>query len=475
MRHRSLRSPGRLHRPSAGCLLLLAVLAASCGEPGGEEAHQQHGGEHDQHAGHTAEGTAGLVRITPAQRAVAGVTVAVAKPAEIRRTLRLVAHVDPNADTTTHANPRVGGLVRRIHKGLGDTVEAGEALAEIESVPLAEAAGTYLARSARVEAAEETLEQERRLFKERLEAAERLADGTIAVARRIYEREERLQEEGIATMRPFLEAEKALEQARLEKRRDLTRLRAERDARLLQVRVELRRARIDRRAAADRLRALGLDKEAIAALSHERGGFGRYTVKASRKGVIVARHITLDEFVDTETTLFEIHDLDTVWVIGSAYEKHLSSLRKGQKALVRVDAHPDAVFEGRVAFIGYQISPDSRTIPVRVTLENKGLPEWPEPYPLRPGMFGSVEVVLGVREAPVTIPEAAVVHEDELDYVFVREQELVYHRHPVRVRGEGDTVEVVEGLEAGMEVAVGGTFLLKSLVRSEELGGGHSH
>ena len=96
--------------------------------------------------------------------------------------------------------------------------------------------------------------------------------------------------------------------------------------------------------------------------------------------------------------------------------------------------------------------------------------------PLRPGMYGSVALVVEELEAPVALSEAAVVHEDAGDFVFVRTAPGTFERRPVRLAPpSGDTVGVLEGLAPGEEVVLDGTFALKSALREGELGGGHAH
>jgi cobalt-zinc-cadmium efflux system membrane fusion protein len=91
-------------------------------------------------------------------------------------------------------------------------------------------------------------------------------------------------------------------------------------------------------------------------------------------------------------------------------------------------------------------------------------------------MFGSVDLALATSAARVVLPESAIVHDDRGDYVFVRVAPGTFARHPVELGPPaGDVVEVRAGIEPGDEIAVAGTFQLKSALHKGELGGGHSH
>jgi len=75
----------------------------------------------------------GRVELDAEQAAAAGIVVATAGPATIRETVVLNGRVAPDEDTLAHIMPRFPGVVRSVHKRLGDPVAAGDLLAVIES------------------------------------------------------------------------------------------------------------------------------------------------------------------------------------------------------------------------------------------------------------------------------------------------------------------------------------------------------
>ena len=480
------RTPrSRVHRiGSPPGWALLTVLGLVACERGGE-GHDGHDGH-----GHGPPGASSdVVALTSEQLAAAGVEVEAAGPGPVEERIVLTAVVRPDLDAQAHITPRVPGLVRAIHKHLGERVQAGEVVCELESTELGQAVSRYLEARALAEAARSILEQEAELLERKVE-----------VAQTIFDREARLKEQEITTLRPYYEAERALAEARLE-----------RQSRLLELRADLQQREIALHTAEEQLHIVGMESDEIERLAEQREhSHGRYQLRAPRDGVVVARDVTVNEFVGTDDKLFLIQDLGRVWVIASAYEKDLRHLAVGQPALVRLDAFPGVALAGEVTFIQFEIGRVSRAVEVRVELPNRPLPGWKEPFPLRPGMFGQVEVVLSARTAPVVIPERAVVHEGERDFVFVRlpaqtgpvHQEHADEGHTdeghtdegdagpgrdaaPRVRFQrravelgarsGERVEVLRGIEPGEQVVTGGTFGLKSLARQGELGGGHTH
>jgi len=467
-------------RAAALALALGPLLGAAC-DGSGEHA-DPHAAARDEHGeeGHHDEDEhrAGApVVLTPAQVEAAGIRAEPAAGGEVVRHLTLPAVVAANADAVTHVNPRAPGVVRQIEKRLGEAVAEGELLCVIDSIELAEAIAELVRTRALVEAGETTLERERDLFARRIATADRVLSGAIEVDRRIHDREKELQEQAVSTLRPLLEADKALQGAELERERELTELEAEREARLLALEVELIERRIVRDAARSRLAALGLDEERIDALGPGAAqAGGTYEIRAPRAGIVAGRHITTGEFVDAQTKLYTLEDLSRVWVLASVFEERVRSVRTGQEGRIRLDAFPGRVFEAEVTLVGYEVDPASRALAVRLELDNGPLDEWPEELPLRPGMFGSVDLVIERIQARVALPEAAIVHGDSGDFVYVRTAPNAFERRSVRVGPpSGEVVEVRAGLEPGEEVVVAGTFQLDSAHRRGELGAGHSH
>jgi cobalt-zinc-cadmium efflux system membrane fusion protein len=75
----------------------------------------------------------GRVELGPEQREAAGIRVAEAGPAVIHEHAVLYGRIAANGDALAHLMPRFPGIVRSVHKRLGDPVAAGDVLAVIES------------------------------------------------------------------------------------------------------------------------------------------------------------------------------------------------------------------------------------------------------------------------------------------------------------------------------------------------------
>jgi cobalt-zinc-cadmium efflux system membrane fusion protein len=73
------------------------------------------------------------VTLAPEQLEAAGIAVATAGPATIRERVVLNGRIAPNEDALAHMMPRFPGIVRSVHKRLGEAVARGDLLATIES------------------------------------------------------------------------------------------------------------------------------------------------------------------------------------------------------------------------------------------------------------------------------------------------------------------------------------------------------
>lgn len=451
--------------------------AAESGEQGGHEGHD-HGADaaaktgNDE--GHEDEKE---VRLSVEELKRAGVTTARVGPGTVLRTLRRPARVAVDENAVVHVNPRIGGIVKEIHRKLGERVLPGDDIVELLSPDLGRLVSDTLKSRFEVEAAMASVEGESKLFEERASTLDRLSDGAIAVAQQIYDREKELFEKGISLVRPLLDAERELKTAVFEKERARLQLKGERATRLLALATALKQAEIDLVGNRGRLTAVGLsDAEVAELLSKPDGALGRYCLRAPRGGVVAERHITPGEYVGTETTLAVIQDMSKLWILVSVNEKDIAAVTKGQRALVRIDALPKASIQGNVTFIELRIDEATRSADVRIEVANDRIEGWSEEFPLRPGMFGTVELVTAERNAALVVPEDALVNSDGVVGVFVKDADggFVFRNVTVGLTGAG-TSEIADGLSAGDEIAVTGTFTLKSMLNKASMAHDHDH
>jgi Cu(I)/Ag(I) efflux system membrane fusion protein len=213
-----------------------------------------------------------------------------------------------------------------------------------------------------------------------------------------------------------------------------------------------------------RLQVMGMSDAEIADI--ERRGEARYlvTITAPRDGVVLRRSVSPGTAVDPSTELLIVADLSEVWVLAEVPEGDVPMVTEGAPVLVDLPASGRAPFEARVSFVYPTLSERTRSLRVRVVLDNKSLD-------LRPGMSGTVQFGSMPREA-LTVPRDAVVDTGEMQHVFVATSATQFEPRPVRLGMRLSTrVEILEGLDEGEPVLASGVFLIDSESRLRGSGG----
>jgi multidrug efflux pump subunit AcrA (membrane-fusion protein) len=176
--------------------------------------------------------------------------------------------------------------------------------------------------------------------------------------------------------------------------------------------------------------------------------------------------------VETSETLFTIADLSNLWVWCDLYGRDLAPVHdaivagKSFPATVHVEAYRDTAFPGSVDLVGSSLDAHTRTVKVRVQIEN------PDGR-LRPGMFAEVEAQVPLGIYATLVPCTAVLSDAGETFVFQRWRDDLWIRRDVVVgRRQEDALEILSGLEEGTTVASGGAFMLKGELLRNKMGAG---
>ncbi|MFV8834833.1 efflux RND transporter periplasmic adaptor subunit [Aquisalimonas sp.] len=272
------------------------------------------------------------------------------------------------AATRVGIAPRITGRLDYLHVDLGDVVESGEILAELDDE----------------EFRQELAQVRAELLVARASTNE--AEAALAAAERRLRRTRELREQRVAS-------ESELEAAETE-------LQAER------ARLELAQAQVSQREAAVRAAEIRLGYSRIRA---DRVGDGATRLVAER----LADPGTI---VQANEPILTLVDLDPLRGVVFATEREYARLQRGQTVLLRSDAHPDETFEGRVARIAPVFGEDSRQARVEIEIPNPD-------HRLRPGMFVDARVITGSREQATTVPAGALLERDGTRGVFRLERD----------------------------------------------------
>lgn len=204
----------------------------------------------------------------------------------------------------------------------------------------------------------------------------------------------------------------------------------------------------------ERLRGMGMSSLQIDEMRRRREVPLTIDILAPADGVVLARNVTLGQKFDKGAEWFRIGNLDRVWILADVLEGDSPLIRPGAKASVMVPGRTGAR-SGVVSRVPPQFDPVSRTMKVRIEVENPGAQ-------LRPDMYVDVELEIQRPEA-VTVPVDAVVDSGLRRTVFVEAGEGLFEPRAVETGWRaGNRVEVLTGLEPGERIVVSGTFLVDS-------------
>jgi cobalt-zinc-cadmium efflux system membrane fusion protein len=417
--------------------------------------------------------------------------LATAGPGVIEVTGTFPGEIILNPDRMAHIVPPAAGIVRDVTRSLGDSVQAGEILAWVESDQLAEAKLSFYAKHAELGCCQIELPRAREILENTnklltlLESEPTPADihaldglemgeyrGRLLTAYSEYlaakkglERERGLFEKSISSESEFVTADAAFEKAdaSFSAARDIARYQVQiaysETARLRQV------AEFEAVAAQQRLRLKGVDDAVISEL------LALVPKTGSLEPCLCddPKHLTLGEQVGDEDGVMTIADISTVWVRFNVYQKDLGVVKSGQAVTVDLgNGLPSA--QATISFVSPIVDTETRTSQARVELDNSG-------GDFRPGLYATVHVDLGAVPAEVVIPRDAVQILENEEVVFVEDDDG-FDPVPVRLgRSDHERVTVLAGLEPGQRYVEHGAFELKARIVTNGIDphAGHGH
>ena len=177
-------------------------------------------------------------------------------------------------------------------------------------------------------------------------------------------------------------------------------------------------------------------------------------------GVVTARNYDVGDMCSMSAPIFTVEQIIPVKLLVGISESDYSKVKKGDSVEIKADAVPDKTFYGKISRIYPTIDPATRTFTVEVVVQNNY-------RTLRPGMFVRATVNFGTNNN-VVIPDVAVVKQqgsgERFVYVLNQDGTVTYQKVVLGVR-MGAEYEVLEGLEDGATIVIGGQIRLKDGIK----------
>lgn len=392
----------------------------------------------------------GAIEISDETAELIGVKTAAAVSGEIEDTIATTgkALVAPNGQAIIGA--KAEGRAVQISAEPGQSVKAGQVLVVIDSPQIADLRGQLIEAEARLKLAEQN---KARTAMSENRAAVIQAKNRLDLAQATFDRKRRLAELGAAAKREVAEAETEYKNAKAEYDYQSS-IQITREQQQALSEVEQTRAVVQR--LTQSLAALG---------ANPRGQGGTISINSPIAGTVIDRHISIGQAVTGGSELLTVMNLSSVIIEAQLPESQAVRVRAGQRLTARLPGLPDRLFEGHVESVGNAVDPQSRTVPVRARITNAGAV-------LKHQMAVEVRIVSGERKEGVVVPVSALVQDEGITVVYVKEGNR-YERRPVSVGTINyQSAEITSGIEAGEEVVVAGAYQLKNMQRG---GGEEDH
>ena len=198
---------------------------------------------------------------------------------------------------------------------------------------------------------------------------------------------------------------------------------------------ELAKAQVQQAEAS--LRELGLQQE-------------QTRIYSPLNGFVGTRYLDPGALVSPSVSILSVLDVNRVKTVVPVVESDIKRVRMGLPAEIVVDAYPDQVYQGTVTRITPFLNPDTRSADVEIEIANPN-------QALKPGMFARVKIDVRMTRDALSIPRSALLTRGVQKGVYLLTEDMVTVFQPIEIgQIKGDVVEVVDGLEEGVEiVAVG--------------------
>lgn len=219
-----------------------------------------------------------------------------------------------------------------------------------------------------------------------------------------------------------------------------------------------------------RLELFGVPQDEILKLEQTKQARDTLMLRSPIEGRILERNVLDGSYVEPAVELYRIADLSVVWLQAKIYEHELPHIVLGQPVEVTLPSQPGETFRGTVAFIEPVLQEMTRTVKVRVEIENsKDL--------LKPGMYADLTIEHDMGEG-LLVPESAVLRTGERAVAFRTLPEGRFEPVELKLGSRfGERFEVLAGLNEGDEVVTSANFLIDSDSRLKAATGamGHQH
>lgn len=181
-----------------------------------------------------------------------------------------------------------------------------------------------------------------------------------------------------------------------------------------------------------------------------------FPLYADVSGTVVEVFASEGKYYKEGEPLFKTADLRTVWAVFDAFEHQLPFLKVGQDVAIGLKGIKGAPISGKIALIEPMVDQVSRTVAVRVVLDNSD-------GKLLPGMFATATVSLEKMEDIITIPASAALWTGKRSVVYKKidgDKPIFEMQEVLLGKKVNNRYEVVQGLYPDDIIVTEGAFTI---------------
>src|SRR5262245_40951080 len=377
----------------------------------------------------TSLGVTGFVVMSRPKSEIDSSRLASVERGDITRSVVATGRIEPI--TKVEIKSKANGIIKELKVQVGDLIEPGQVLAELDKENLAarvrELKAALIGAESNLKAAEGQLE------KNRVEAE----GPDVPFTKRNFERSERLLKEGVLPQQSYDDTRSAYEQA-LNRQNIAKAQLSVSEARVAQAKAEVAQAQ--------------------AAVERSEEELNYATIRSPIRGMVLSRDVEIGSPVSSilhmraaATLVMMLGDISQVYVRGKVDEADIGVVKMEQPSQIKVETFKDRSFEGKVT----QISPHGVdkdnvvTFEVKVSINSPG-------GELRANMTANAEIVLEEHKGALLVPESAVIYDKERNAsveIPAPGQPKGRERKPIKVGvSNGSRTEVLEGLSEKQQI-----------------------
>lgn len=206
-------------------------------------------------------------------------------------------------------------------------------------------------------------------------------------------------------------------------------------------------------------------KNLQAQVAQQQAVIAKKTIRAPFSGQLGINYVNLGQFLNPGDAIVTLQTLDPIYIDFYVPQQHLHQVKNGQKIVVTVDGFSNSSFTGKITTINPLVDVATRNVEVEATIANPK-------NQLKPGMFGTVDIILGQSKSHITVPQTVISFNPYGDVVYLvkktnkgtQEQPILKVAQHFVVTGEtrGDQIQVLKGLHVNDVVVSSGQLKLKN-------------